>query len=610
MAEKSISHQTKIDDPRPSRFSWWRSGLYALTRALQGQSWILIGGLWVAALALGYVGLLRYNATVGNPQTVKDLFYLLLQLVTLESGAVVGTVPWELEIARFTLPALAAITAVKALAVLFHEQAQLFSLRTLRDHIVICGLSRKGLLLTKGFLESTQRVVIIELDEDNDFIEQCKARGAIVLTGDATDRSVLEQAAIHRARCLIAVCDDDGINAEIAVQAQAVVASRSRTPLTCIVHIVDPQLCDLLREKEIASAEFDSLRLELLNIFFRGAKLMWESFTNTTGMAMQAGSPPHVLVVGLGKLGENLVIHAAQTWQMTDPYPDGRLRVTVVDREADWKCEALTVRYPQLLRHCELNPYALDVKSPEFYTATFFNHHPGEVDLDAAFICLDDDSLGLSVGLTLLRHLRDSQTPIFVRMKEDAGLASLLHTAPDSESAFRNLHAFGLLDRTCTPDLLLGGTHEVMARALHEEYVRGQGVLEPGETVAASTRSWDQLPDGIKEANRRQVDHIGAMLKAVGCTIAPLMDWGAELFHFSMDEIEVMACMEHERWCEDLKMNGWKYAPCEKDVQNKTHPDLLPWEELPDTEKEKNRIPSRELPGLLARVGFRVVRVK
>jgi voltage-gated potassium channel Kch len=596
-------------DPRPGKDRSWTSGLYTLTRALQGRSWILIGALWVTALALGYAGLLRYSESVGYPRTVRDLFYLLLQLVTLESGAVTGAVPWELEIARFALPALAAITVIQALAVLFHEQVQLLSLRTIRGHIVICGLSRKGLLLAKGFLESAQRVVIIELDEANDFIEQCKARGAIVLTGDATDRSILEQAATHRARCLIAVCDDDGINAEIAVQAQAISASRSHTPLTCIVHIVDPQLCDLLREKEIASAEFDSLRLELLNIFFRGAKLMWESFTNSQERAVYAGKPPRVLVVGLGKLGENLVIHATRSWQRTDSQHDGRLQVTVVDREADWKCEALRVRYPQLEKYCDLKPNALDVKSPEFYGATFFNQPPGEVDLDAAFICLDDDSLGLSVGLTLLRHLRDSHVPIFVRMKEHAGLAYLLRTAPDSDSAFRNLHAFGLLDRTCTPDLLLGGTHEVLARALHEEYVRSQEVERSDETVAQPI-PWDHLPEETKESNRRQVDHLGAMLKAVGCTIAPLMDWGAEPLQFSEDEIEVMARLEHERWCADQVRHGWKFAPGKKDIQNRTHPDLLPWENLPEPEKEKNRIPSRELPALLTRVGFSVVRVR
>jgi hypothetical protein len=100
------------------------------------------------------------------------------------------------------------------------------------------------------------------------------------------------------------------------------------------------------------------------------------------------------------------------------------------------------------------------------------------------------------------------------------------------------------------------------------------------------------------------------MLKAVGCTIAPLMDWGAEPLQFSEDEIEVMARLEHERWCADQVRHGWKFAPGKKDIQNRTHPDLLPWENLPEPEKEKNRIPSRELPALLTRVGFSVVRVR
>jgi hypothetical protein len=40
-------------------------------------------------------------------------------------------------------------------------------------------------------------------------------------------------------------------------------------------------------------------------------------------------------------------------------------------------------------------------------------------------------------------------------MRQEAGLASLLRDA-GADPAFRNLNAFGLLDRTCTFELVLG----------------------------------------------------------------------------------------------------------------------------------------------------------
>ncbi|MGB3716159.1 MAG: RyR domain-containing protein, partial [Candidatus Promineifilaceae bacterium] len=75
---------------------------------------------------------------------------------------------------------------------------------------------------------------------------------------------------------------------------------------------------------------------------------------------------------------------------------------------------------------------------------------------------------------------------------------------------------------------------------------------------------------------------------------------------FRPEEIELMAELEHERWREDQSLKGWTYGPGSKDPKKKTHPALLPWQDLPEEEKEKNRASTRESPGLLARAGFQV----
>jgi hypothetical protein len=588
-----------IDTASKRNEKYIRRLLGPLFRFWQKHQWLLISALWIIALYLGFVGLSKYTDSLGQDLSVQDLFYLLLQLITLESGAVTSPPPWELEVARFSLPALAAFTAVQALALLFKERAQLISLRFIRDHIVVCGLSQKGFLLARGFLEAGDKVVVIELDEDNDLIEQCKARGAIVIMGDAADRTLLQQAVIQRSRGLLAVCDDDGTNAEIAVQAQQVLASKKRAPLTCIVHIVDPLLCDLLREKEISRDGFPALRLELFNIYQRGAQLMWESFPIESATQSSPDSDPHLLVVGLGNLGENVVIHAARSWYMQHPLGDHQLRITVIDHQAQARCEALTVRYPKLASSCALRPLSMDVSSPEFYHADFLQEVGGGSTVNAVYICLDHESLALSAALTLLQHLKDSAALIAVRMPEETGLGSLLSGQQESTGSFGSIHAFGLLERTCTPDLLWGGTHEILAQALYKEYARLGAHVD--------VRTWDQLSRQEKESNRLQVDRIGEILSAVEYAISPLTDWGNPI-EFSSSEIETMARCEHEHWCEDLRRKGWSYAPQKKNPKKKTHPALLAWEDLPEVDKEKNRNPVREIPELLASVGFTIDR--
>src|SRR4029079_2706011 len=99
--------------------------------------------------------------------------------------------------------------------------------------------------------------------------------------------------------------------------------------------------------------------------------------------------------------------------------------------------------------------------------------------ITAAYICLGEDTEGLSAALALLHRARQHRIPIVVRMTQDAGLATLLHSAQDSTRGFTNLHAFALLEKACQPDLVLGGTNEALARAIHERYREDK--LEAGE---------------------------------------------------------------------------------------------------------------------------------
>jgi len=620
--------------------SVWRKWPYCLSafwrdrvrRQWHTYRWFVIGGVWIVALGLGYVGFARYFAALGEARSPSDLLYLTLQLFTLESGSVSGPKGWELELARLLAPAIAAYTAVQALAVILFEQFQSLRLLFIQGHVVICGLGRKGHLLAQAFRERGDRVVVIEQDEDNSFLKPCRDLGAVVLIGDATERETLRRAGVQRARYLVATGGDDGVNAEIAVHARELVGGRDGIPLTCLVHIVDPHLCDLLRERELEAESPSSYRLSFFNTFDLGARAVLDEYPPFGETDQVRGSPPHLLLVGLGSVGRSLVVHAARRWRerhrrerfaanhqdvtlsgsegqspgQSQQSGEARLRITVVDREADHKTETLLLRYPQLPQVCELIPAEMDIRWPEFHRARFLYDPDGRCTVTAIYVCLDNEPLGLAAGLTLLQRLRGQEIPIVVRMASEAGLATLLDRAEEDGGGFANLHAFALLDRTCQPDLLLGGTHEILARAIHEDYVRHQA--EVGETPQTnrSMVAWDELPESLKESNRRQADHIGVKLKAVGCGIAPLTAWDAESFQFTPEEVELMARMEHERFVEERLRAGWRPGP--KDPARKTSPHLVPWKQLSEEIKELDRNPVRGLPRFLARAGLQIYR--
>ena len=152
------------------------------------------------------------------------------------------------------------------------------------------------------------------------------------------------------------------------------------------------------------------------------------------------------------------------------------------------------------------------------------------------------------------------------------------------------------------------GRNETLARAIHEDYVRKQA--EEGRTPAdnPSMVPWGELPEHLRESNRRQADDIEDKLRAVGSRIAPRAG-ERDAFAFDRVEVELLAHVEHDRWWREREIDGWRYAP-EKDVERKESPYLVPWEELPEDVRELDRNAVRTIPDVLARAGLRVVRAQ
>jgi TrkA-N domain len=205
---------------------------------------------------------------------------------------------------------LGVTTAAIAAYFVRNDQLQLLRLRRIRDHVVICGLGDKGLLLTKAFRERGDPVLVIEQDEMNDLIESCKDQGAIVLLGSATEPEMLARARVEKAKYLISVCGDDGANAEVAAHARELAGSRAGRGLTCVTHIVDPDLWYLLRRWEIGGA--GSFRMQFFNVFDIGARALLNAHPPFSEAEAGQGHAPHLLIVGGGKLAQNVVVHAAR----------------------------------------------------------------------------------------------------------------------------------------------------------------------------------------------------------------------------------------------------------------------------------------------------------
>lgn len=69
--------------------------------------------------------------------------------------------------------------------------------------------------------------------------------------------------------------------------------------------------------------------------------------------------------------------------------------------------------------------------------------------------------------------------------------------------------------------------------------------------------------------------------------------------------VEQMSKNVHEVWSETRIQQGWTYGP-ERNDEQKTHPCLVPYEDLPEQEKEYDRNTSIGTLKLIMKLGFKI----
>jgi uncharacterized membrane protein len=156
-----------------------------------------------------------------------------------------------------------------------------------------------------------------------------------------------------------------------------------------------------------------------------------------------------------------------------------------------------------------------------------------------------------------------------------------------------------------------GHVTDHLAQAVYQSAVY-QGAGDNG----AGDREWVRLPSEARHAYRTQARRIGERLADIGCLMVPAApaaagglaaadaDTGvtaafrlASAFSFTDSEAELLAQSEHEFWRAETAAHDAAGAPAP-----------LSWERLPDAERTRKVDAVRQIPGLLAEVGFQVLR--
>ena len=142
---------------------------------------------------------------------------------------------------------------------------------------------------------------------------------------------------------------------------------------------------------------------------------------------------------------------------------------------------------------------------------------------------------------------------------------------------------------------------EKLAIAIHELFNQKQLERHPDQPLEYP--NFSDLPDSLKYSNLRQAQGIARKLDLMGCEMRALGSKGEQIKEIPEDMIERLAIHEHEEWMKERITTGWTYGE-EKDIDAKVSPYILPYNQLSEPVKEKDRDVVRNIPELLERIGM------
>lgn len=524
--------------------------------------------LIVGAFALGTWGYLTADLNL----SASEAIYGALRLFNTDNLIPLGAPsPWQIDVAQFMAPLSIAYAALSAVFAVLREQTQRLRTRLFaRDHVVVVGLGSRGSRLIRALRDSHTLVGI-----DNGAAESALkglSYQATVIRGDGRDPAVLRAARVDRAAHLVILVDDDSTSLEVVAAANLIVDRHQ--PVTFHVAVRGVSLwAELHRLPLIAHGA--RRRVEFFSVPDQTAARLVESLSQ----AVDGLHSPTIALRGEGPTAARTIVRALRgeggreiaSIHLTSEDPDAVL--TAVAETDKWAAERI-------------------------HTVSSL---PNDLEPEVILVAGYPEAQALSEATGLARRFPNAE---LITAVQDVDVSNALE---GTGVELTRVTLVPVEAAVLSKMLLESSTIETVARARHAEYVAQQTARGDTQETNTSLVSWEELPDSLREANRRFAEGVASALAELGAEVVPLSGApSASELDLPEPVLERLAYLEHERWRRDHERDGWTRTSGPKDPERKLHPLLIDWEQLDESDREKDRDGIRGLPKLVADAGYEI----
>ena len=376
----------------------------------------------------------------------------------------------------------------------------------------------------------------------------------------------------------------------------------------------------------------------------------------------------HLVIVGFSKMGRALFLEALRICHYAnydDSLPkEKRIRtiITLIDKDMDSMKNYFTTQFPYL--ESQIDDIQIDYRNDDICTpqmreelATWSKDKNRMLTIA---ICVSDPDISLSLGLNLPASIYENETRVLIRQEIQTNLSLFID---QEKGRFKHVKIFGMLNQGIQKNML----QDELPSYINQYYVceycnedkKGKKEMHKdcyrknicrfclktnGENNFLSNQynnkknnshnkkdewdyyrlknianeSWNILGSIDRWANRYQLDAYPIYCRTLGYEINTFeenetfdnfekyikifKDENSTL-HISKEQMLILMRMEKYRWNAERSIAGWRYGEI-RDNTHLIHPLIIPFQQVPDNEKEKDKDVIKNIPYILALGGY------
>lgn len=572
-----------------------------------------VAGLWLGCGLWGWLD---------APVPLKDALYRTLAAVAVQD-AFVEVTDWRLEVARYAGPAAPLVGLVFAYSGRLGRWAARAALHIGgARHVVIAGASPAALHLAHACRLRRDCVALIAPQLPPETELALAQAGVLVIAGDPEAPAALRAGRAPAASHVVALTGSEAQNLRTEAALQVALDQRRgrRRPIS---HI-ELRTLALLREARDLRAALERARKAVAPEARRRAaprplldvrpfslaemavrRLMISAAPRLLSHAEAAGHPrPHLVVIGFDATAQAL---AAWSLVCLISARFEAPRVTVLATDPALAEAQFDADYPEARRHAlwraDIAFRRLDTERAVIGRELLDALEADRGPLTAIAVSSGAEEDNLRLALSLLRARGEdgprAQTPVLLH---EAAASEFTRLYADERLGAQGLSVFGQVQQVAAPELVLDGWLDRNAALCHEAYVafvEGDAQAAHAHLARSARGGWEQLAETYRDANRAVADHAMIKLWDCGWRRAERAERGGGEVAMRPEEVEALAPIEHLRWSAERLMAGWRPGEV-RDDRARIHPNLRPWSQLSETDRDKDRVMVRRA-GELAR---------